>query len=226
MFDVLVRYNITLEELLEAKVSKIYYRIICEKGERKAGGVQYNKLHRDIFPTYMKTFNFKVHWDLLPVKEKFHNFTLDSREKITCPFCNLNLESAFHIFSDCKKLGNLWNFLDETLKVCFDQKCKYSFVKCRRSWNFSVVDVKCKTEYENLLLYLNGVVNKKIWKFRNAIFHEGESFEPKKLIKWVTSSMCARKNKDRCLDDKSQIKHIGEYTVTMCSIRDAMYDPG
>ena len=221
-----MKYNVSVDELLEGKISKIYYRVICEEGERKAGGVQFNKLHRDIFPTYLKTFNFKVHWDLLPVKGKFHAFSLDSSEKISCAFCNLNLESAFHIFSDCKKLKNLWSLLDETIRVCFDGECKYSFSKCRERWQFSIVDVKCKVDFENLILYLNGVVNKTIWKFRNKIFHEGASFEIVKMVKMITSSICARKNMDTRLKSSSQIKYINDFAVTLCSIRDAMYDPG
>ena len=90
MMNVISKYHITLDELIEGKVSRIYYRIVCEYGERTAGGVLYSRLHKKIFPNYLKTFNYKTHFDLLPVKGKFHELALDSQEKITCPFCNIN----------------------------------------------------------------------------------------------------------------------------------------
>ena len=226
MLKVISNYNIGLEELLEGKISKIYYRVVYEYGERRAGGVLYSRLHRSIFPNYLKTFNFKVHFDLLPVKAKFHELSLDSQEKVTCPFCSLNLESAVHIFANCKKLNKVWEFLDETTKACFGNQCKYMFKRSRRMWEYTVTDCRCHQRYENLLLYLNSVINHNIWKLRNQIFHENASYDADHLISKIISSVCARKNMEQNSKACNQIEHIQKYSVALCSIRDAMYHPG
>ena len=226
MYDVISKYKITLEEFINGKISKIYYRVVCEYGEQKAGGVKYNQLHKNIFPNYLKTFNFKINFDLLPVKGKFHQLSLDAQEKITCPFCNINLETAAHIFANCVKLKKVWNFLDEALKVCFNNQCKYSFLKQRRVWNFSLVDCKCESKYVNLILYLNSVVNFNIWKLRNLIFHENVIFNDDQIIGKVISTITARRNMENSLKSCNQIEHIQPFSIALASIRDAMYDPG
>ena len=199
---------------------------MCEYGEQRAGGVKYGRMHRSIFPNYLKTFNFKVHFDLLPVKGKFHQLSLDADEKITCPFCNINLEAAVHIFANCTKLKKLWNILDETIKVCFNNQCKYSFLDCRKKWEFSLADCRCHPKYENLILYINSVANFNIWKLRNQIFHENVSFDSDQLVNKVVSSIFARRSMESHLKTCSRVDFIQDFSTTLSSIKDAMYDPG
>ena len=141
MFEIIVKYNITSEELVKGKIGLIYHRILSDIGENRNSKSWYSRMHKKIFPTYLKTFNYKVCFDLLPVKNKFHQFCLDSDVRITCPFCNINIESTFHLFSKCHKLIKLWEILDETTKVCFKGDCSYSFKNDRfKMCHFSFVD--------------------------------------------------------------------------------------
>ena len=127
MFEIIKNYKITVDELVDGKISNIYYRIISDIGLSRGEGPVFSRMHNTIFPSHLKTFNYRVHFDLLPVKNKFHQFCLDSDTKITCPFCSINIESTFHLFAKCSKLFQLWEMLDEVINVCFGGQCTYSF---------------------------------------------------------------------------------------------------
>ena len=229
MYDIIKKYEISLEELVEGKVSQIYHRILCDIGDRRKIEAKYSRMHRSFFPSYLKTFNYKVKFDVLPVKGKLHKFCLDSEEKISCPFCNVNLESAFHIFSKCSKLMPLWETLDESIRVCFGGNCNYSFKVDRyQKCNYDIVNSKCQKEYENLIFYISSVINHNIWKKRNLIFHENDSFNVLELLKKICSTLCARKNMEKSdrLTSTKKVNFLHEYYVTLVSIRDAMFDPG
>ena len=230
MFDTIVKYKITSEELVEGKIGMIYKRILSEIGSEQNFCPEYSRIHKQIFPSYLKTFNYKVHFDLLPVKNKFHRFCLDSKERITCPFCNINIESTFHLFAKCPKLIGLWEFLDETVNVCFSGHCKFSFKTERfKMCHFSLVDCKYQKKYENLILYINSIVNHNIWKLRNKIFHENESFDLLRLINKISASFRARKSIEDIenrLTTCKKVDFLTEYHVSLCSIKDAMFDPG
>jgi len=74
MYNTIVKYKITAEELVKGKIGNIYHRILCDIGTAKHCHSQYLRLHKKILPSYLKTFNFKVCFDLLPVKNKFYQF--------------------------------------------------------------------------------------------------------------------------------------------------------
>ena len=187
-------------------------------------------MHKSIFPSYLKTFNFKVHWDLLPVKNKFHRFALDSNEKITCLFCNINIESNFHLFAKCSKLRPLWNMLDEVIKECFNGQRNFSFQSDRvYKGNFHLIHSKTQKKYEKIILYVNTITNYNIWEMRNKSFHENEVFELLKLMNKISGSMFARKNiekNENRLTTCKKVDFLNEFHITFGSIKDAMFDPG
>ena len=230
MYDIVKKYNITLEELVDGKIGQVYKRILYDIGVDRGKGPEYNKMHKSIFPSYLKTFNYKVHFDLLPVKNKFHQFCLDSDVKITCPFCNINMESTFHIFAKCSKLTQLWEVFDETTRVCFGGECSYSFkVERVKKCHFDMVNGKYQKVYENLILYVNSVINHNIWKMRNTIFHEDKSFNIVRLLSKISDSLRGRRNIEKIEDRLTSCKKVDfldEYHIALASIKDAMFDPG
>ncbi len=230
MFNSIVKYNITAEELVKGKIGNIYHRILCDIGTAKHCHSQYLRLHKKIFPSYLKTFNFKVCFDLLPVKNKFYQFCLDSEVKITCPFCNIPIESAFHLFAKCTKLLKIWEILDETILSCFSGQCNYSFKHDRfQMCNFSFVNSKIPKQYENLILYINSVVNFNIWKMRNRIVHENESFGLGQLLNKIIASIRSRINVEKAdnrLTICNKVPNLNIFFTSLCSIKDATYDPG
>ena len=95
--------------------------------------------------------------------------------------------------------------------------------------HFSFVDSKYKKQYENLILYINSITNHNIWKMRNKIFHENETFNLLRLINKITASCRSRKNLENVenrLTNCKKVDFLSEYYVSLCSIKDATFDPG
>ena len=83
-------------------------------------------MHISVLPNYLKSFNFKVHYNLLPVKAKFLRYELDNESR--CKFCCIGYESIDHIFAKCVKLGIVWDFFDETMALL---NINFSFTRQR-----------------------------------------------------------------------------------------------
>merc|ERR1712002_164408 len=107
ILNIIVKYKITVDELVHGKIGPIYKRILYDIGIKRQSGKMYYRLHKKIFPSYLKTLNFKVYNDLLPVKNKFYSYCLDSEVNVTCPLCHIPIESTLHLFSQCSKLEKL-----------------------------------------------------------------------------------------------------------------------
>ena len=64
---------------------------------------------------------------------------------------------------------------------------------------------------------------------RNKIFHEGETFELEKLVNKIIATCRSRKNFENVeerLTSCRKIEFLNEYYIALCSIKDAMFDPG
>ena len=72
------------EDLLSCKVSVIYHKVL-ENMNLHNFSTKYRILHLSLLPNYLKSFNFKVHYNLLPVKSKFIPYGLDNN----CKFCSI-----------------------------------------------------------------------------------------------------------------------------------------
>ena len=227
MLSILSKFKITAEELEKGSVIGIYKRIISEGGHHTGHNLGYYKLHRKIFPSYLKSFNYRLHFDLLPVKAKFQHFSLHSNSG--CTFCCLHPETSVHLFAKCPTLYPLWDFLDEALRATFLSQCTYSFRHSRQlNYDYSLVNLKCKPQYEGLLLYLNTIVNTTIWKWRNKVKHDNVQFEISLIKNSLVRSLVSRKNLEKSdrLRHCHKIDFIESYRFAICSIRDATYDPG
>ena len=227
MLTILSKFKITADELGKGSVIGIYKRIICEGGPHTGHELGYYKLHRKIFPSYLKSFNYRLHFDLLPVKAKFQHFSLHSNSG--CTFCSLHPETSVHLFAKCPSLYPLWDFLDDALNATFLNQCRYSFRDSRvRKYDYSLVNLKCKPEYERLLLYLNAIVNTNIWKWRNKIKHDNVQFDISHVKASFIRSLVSRKNIEKSdrLRHCHKVDYIESYCYAICSIRDATYDPG
>ena len=71
------RIGVSDEDLLTCKV-KIIYAKVLEKMNCHNYSIEYRLLHADFLPNYLKSFNYKTHFDLLPVKSKFMHYGLDN----------------------------------------------------------------------------------------------------------------------------------------------------
>ena len=76
---------------------------------------------------------------------------------------------------------------------------------------------------------MNSVVNYNIWKTRNEIVHEDKTFAVDHLINKITASLRSRISIEKTearLTECKKVPFLQDFFVTLCSIKDATYDPG
>ena len=80
---------------------------------------------------------------------------------------------------------------------------------------------------ENIILYVNTVVNYNVWKMHNLIVYEAHVFDLKKLINKIIMSCCSRrgfKDTENRTTLCKQVDFLQEFYLALYSIRDATYD--
>ena len=126
------------------------------------------RLHLKIFPNYLKTFNYKLSMDILPLKTKFVEYALDTDSK--CNFCNHHAEASHHLFSQCAVLKFLWESLDHSMEIMGFQ---FRFTKAKQFSNIDLRRSKISSSEIRQVVYLNSISNLKIWNLSQKIQNEG-----------------------------------------------------
>ena len=194
------------EDLLTCKVNVIYHKVLESLNSHRFSP-NHRILHLNCLPNYLKSFNFKVHFDLLPVKGKFLHYGLDNDSR--CSFCCIGFETAVHICGKCLKLKIVWDFFDEVMALL---NINFSFATQRTlQHKFDVMTLPfCNGRNFKLLVYLTTIINHQIWKYRNDCVHESAVFDHDILISKVIRSIGARKNfQQRMLTDTKKILRAG-----------------
>ena len=101
IFLMIKRFGITHDELLKGSVNNIYKRIICDKNQQN-NSFRSHCIFSKCLPSYLQTFNYKLHFNLLPVKTMFQEYALDTDSR--CCFCDVGPENIYHLFGTCEKL--------------------------------------------------------------------------------------------------------------------------
>ena len=192
-FELLRDFKITADECLKPKSFRvIYHRIVNEYSERNYRGMgKLYRLHIRCLPEYLRTFNYKLHYELLPLNTMFVSYALDTDSR--CYFCQWGPENPWHLFGKCEKLKVLWTVLDEVIKIALD--IDYSFVKNKtQAGQLDLVFTNGLDHFESTIIYLNTVVNHKIYKVRNEIKYNGGTFDIEGLYNKIVRSVVARRN--------------------------------
>ena len=219
ILNILLNFKFPKEDLMKGKIKGLYNCILDKFGAQR-GGANYGLMHASFLPNYLKTFNFQVHFELLPLKSKFVDFALDNDS--SCSFCRLNYETPSHLFSTCLKLQPLWSFLDET--VCLVSNHQYEFSNRRRfMYDFDIVNTRCHKSQVNLIIFLNTVVNFNIWKYRNELNKDKTPFLIEDLIGYVIRSVRARSNVNMVLGNRKQFPQAEEVLRAMVLVKNSMF---
>ena len=143
----LITYNITIEECVKEKSFRnIYSRIISEHSSKSSVCYQnIHRLHYKCFPEHLKSFNYKLHFNLLPLNFRFHVYSLDNDSR--CYFCKWGPENEWHLFGNCEKLSPLWELLDETVIFAFNTPYSFSINRKDRG-DIDLVNSSCYRELE------------------------------------------------------------------------------
>ena len=207
--------KISKEELVCGSVSRIYKRIILSLNERNSK-LKYYRLLSDVLPSYLKSFNYKLYHNLLPVSTMFREYALDNNS--CCLFCSVGPESTLHMFGTCEKLVVLWDIASETVfEVTGNQ---FDFNGCKKAFSLGLVciDLGRSSSFEKLLIYFNTIINYSIWRERNAIKFNFERFGIDSVIKRISKSMGARRNVDNKLLETRRIPYLRDLCSTFVRV--------
>ena len=103
---ILTQYKITLKELQDGKIKQIYLRLSnSEYTPSKTDKFRWKLISQNILPNYLKTFNYRTVWNLLPF----------SSELGKCALCKQGQDSAVHLFAKCSITQQIWKHLHEIL---------------------------------------------------------------------------------------------------------------
>ena len=91
IFQTIRHHHITLKELTEGSINSIYRRIIYDYNRTMINFKSYRILCK-VLPSYLQSFNYKVHFNLLPVKSIFREWQLDNDS--CCYFCKIGPETT------------------------------------------------------------------------------------------------------------------------------------
>ena len=215
-------HNVTLKELTEGSVNSIYRRIIYD-----ANRVMINfKSHRilsKVLPSYLKTFNYKVHFNLLPIKSMFRQWLLDNDS--CCHFCGVGYETVYHLFGTCEKLKGLWNILREVHTSIFG--VDFNFEYNRRNFRVDLINVAYDPNFEKTLIYLNTITNYSIWRHRNGIRYENKTFNLKSITEKMIRSIGARRHVDPKMSEGCRIPLINQlYNALVLAVNHYPFDNG
>ena len=180
--------NMSKEDLINGKVKSVYEKIIFSKNKVHDNFPKWSRLHCEILPNYLKTFNYKASVDILPCKTNFVEFGLDTDSR--CNFCRLHADTVPHMFCNCSVVMPIWNILDRILK-CLNYT--FRFTESRRVCNFNLIGSRIKKSEEIIVIYLNTIANHKIWKFSMKIQYENFVFHHKEFFKSLIKTIEGRK---------------------------------
>ena len=199
---------ITIEDLLLGSVSGIYKRIIFKLNERNVK-LKYYRILSDMLPSYLQSFNYKLHNNLLPVSTLFREYALDNNS--CCLFCGVGPESIFHIFGTCEKLGPIWKVASETILAVTHKQFDFADIRKNLMLDLVCVNVGSDRKFEKLLIYLNTVINHSIWKERNDIKFNFKRFDICNVVKRIIRTTRARRNVDHKLIETKRVPYLGDY---------------
>ena len=180
--------HITKEDLIGGRVKTVYEKIIFSKNSVHCNFPKWSRLHSEVLPNYLKTFNYKASVEILPCKTKFVEFGLDTDSR--CNFCQLHPDTIPHMFCNCSVLLPIWKILDEIMKSL---KFTFCFTHSREVCNYDLKGSRIKKDEEALVIYLNSIVNYKVWKFNMDIQYDGFVFTPKKFFSSLVKTIESRK---------------------------------
>ena len=86
VFHIIQKYNLTLEELCTVNVSIVYKRVVYDLNQFMSN-FNSHRIVLEILPSYLQTFNYKLHFNLLPLKSMYMEWQLDNNS--CCYFCEV-----------------------------------------------------------------------------------------------------------------------------------------
>jgi len=109
LIDICNCYNLEIHEIENKSIRDIYDSIVTKRpitrlvpvSHFSIEHIMWKNIHHAVLPNYLKTFDYKLIWNLLPLKAKpyiaiYHGSKL-------CSFCNHADEAVNHMFFAVEK---------------------------------------------------------------------------------------------------------------------------
>ncbi len=205
IFETIKWFRITHEELVKGSVGLIYKRIILQSNQ-VLPNYNYNRIFCNVLPSYLQSFNFKLHNNFLPVNTLFRHYALDN--ETTCYFCNVGPESIFHVFGSCEKLKVLWKIASIAIENVTNKHMDMQNLRINLLLDFVKVNLNMNRKFEKMVVYFNSIINFSIWKMRNQIKFEFKNFAVEKVVGKIIRSIRARKNVDSKMTESKRIPFL------------------
>ena len=222
VLQIIRKHNITLKELSEGSINIIYRRILYDLN-RPMINFKSCRLLSKVLPSYLQSFNYKVHFDFLPLKSKFRDWQLDNDS--CCYFCQVGYETTFHLFGTCEKLKGLWVILRNVHATISQEDFDYEYN--RQNFRIDLTNASYNQNFEKTLVYLNTIANYSIWRHRNDMRYNFESFNLKAITKKMIRSIGARRHVDTKMSESHRIPYINQlYEVLVRVVNQFPFDNG
>ena len=138
----------------------------------------YNWIHHPILPNYLKTFNFKLTNNILPLQAKYKQ-NVPSLNPY-CYLCKEKYENDIHLFHKCIKIQPLLNNAALIFQKSTGQHTTCFHESIRIQFHTPLPSTTC---HNDLTPYLNTLLSFTIWKTRNKCKNENIPNLPRYLIK-------------------------------------------
>jgi len=170
MIKIVKQYKITKEEITRRRTKETLHRIktpktptLCQfQIKLHITKPNYSWIHHPIFPYYLKTFNFKIVKNLLPVEAKFKQNIPALNPQ--CHQCNEKYENDIHLFHKCKYIQPFLQYATTIYSKTTQNHRDYFLILSRIQFHTPLPP----THYHSTIIpYLNSFISFTIWKTRN-----------------------------------------------------------
>ncbi|CAK8678480.1 unnamed protein product [Clavelina lepadiformis] len=182
--EIVEKYKLSKVELASPKLGNTYSRIIKESTPETQSSeknrIKWARIHNPLLPNYLKTFNYRCAWNLLPFRGKYGIFQINS--DTSCAFCGIGPDTDYHTFRKCDKIKRLWVTVKMFAQKFANLNPAMTKIEDLESFNFKRIENEVTDQTLSTLITM---VKHQIWKTRNKFIYENKS--PPTLDKLVTS---------------------------------------
>ena len=185
MIQILTENKISLKELQNGKIKDIYRRLILsDYHSSQADRLRWKLVSQNIFPNYLKTFNYRTVWNLLP-------FT-PSIDK--CALCLQGKDSAVHLFAKCSITKQVWKNIEDVINSIIQNPFALD--------PFTAINLYLPKTFKNhteQISFLLTVTNYCVWQTRNKQLNT-EKLNPidyKIILSKIFNHITIRERKDK-----------------------------
>jgi len=112
---IIKKYHFTFEQLCKNTIASLYKIITLRNiSPDKQIEDKWLNAHHIILPNYLKTFNYRGAWNILPVLTKYHTNPLEAEAQ--CPICVEKPETLKNLLLECRFAQKIWTFINDIIR--------------------------------------------------------------------------------------------------------------